>query len=113
MQETIDNVYEQFVDVVATGRSLTKDSVRQLADGRIYTGEQAYHHGLVDTLGTLQTAVAIAGNLGKIQGEPRVVKEKEKEKLFDLLMGAQTRKTLEEMGTRMQNGSPLEYRFNY
>ncbi|PLX31076.1 MAG: signal peptide peptidase SppA [Ignavibacteria bacterium] len=113
LQKTIDNVYDQFVDVVVRGRGLSEDSVRSLADGRIYTGEQAYDSGLIDTLGTLLTAVTIAGNLGKIQGEPRIVRERESEKLFDLLMGTETRKTIEQMGTRMHNRTPLEYRFNY
>lgn len=113
MQKTIDNVYDQFVDVVVRGRNMSKDSVLNLADGRIFTGAQAYDLGLVDTLGTLQTAVVIAGNLGKVQGDPRIVREREQEKLFDLLMGTETRKTIEQMGTRLHGGSPLEYRFNY
>ncbi|MBE0644819.1 MAG: signal peptide peptidase SppA [Bacteroidetes bacterium] len=113
LQRTIDNVYEQFVDIVARGRGMEADSVRNLADGRIYTGEQAYGNGLVDTLGTLYTAIRIAGNLGKIKGEPRVMREKEQETLLDLLVGTRARHSIEQMGTQMQPGGPLEYRMHY
>ncbi|MBN1447101.1 MAG: S49 family peptidase, partial [Bacteroidetes bacterium] len=112
-QGTIDNIYEQFVSVVSRGRSLSEDSVRTLADGRIFTGEQAYALGLVDTLGTLQTAVSVAGTLGKIEGEPRITREMEQESLMDILVGTKTRKSLEHMGTRLQQSSPLEYRLLY
>ncbi len=113
LQRTIDNIYDQFVEVVVRGRQLSDDSVRTLADGRIFTGEQAYGLGLVDTLGTLQTAVTIAGTLGKIEGEPRITREREEESLMDIVLGAQTRQTIEDMGTRLRNQSPLEYRLIY
>lgn len=113
LQRTIDNIYDQFVEVVVRGRNLTDDSVRVLADGRIYTGEQAYNLGLVDTLGTLQTAVTLAGTLGKIEGEPRITREREEESLMDIIMGSQTRKTIEDMGSRLRNQTPLEYRLIY
>lgn len=113
LQRTINNVYEQFVDVVVKGRDMQIDSVRKLADGRIYTGQQAYDNGLVDTLGTLYTAIRIAGNLGKITGEPRVMREKEVETLLDMLVGTRARQTIEQMGTQIQQGGPLEYRMHY
>ncbi len=110
LQLTIDNVYGQFVRIVSVARKLPEDSVRVLADGRIYTGEQAYASGLVDTLGTLQTAVTIAGTLGKISGEPRIVEEVEKESILDLLMGARTSETLRRLETSLRSSPPVEYR---
>jgi protease-4 len=113
LQRTIDDVYGQFVDIVVRGRAMSADSVRELADGRIYTGQQAYGNGLVDTLGTLYSAIRIAGNLGKIKGEPRVMREREEETLLDLLVGTRTRRSIEQMGTQLRKDSPLEYRLNY
>lgn len=55
-QTIIDEAYDAFVDVVATGRKMDEDEVRRLADGRIYTGRQAKELGLVDTLGLRRTA---------------------------------------------------------
>ncbi|MCB2204166.1 signal peptide peptidase SppA [bacterium] len=113
LQNTIDNVYEQFVSVVVKGRHLPRDSVLALADGRVFTGQQALGFGLVDTLGTLHTAVIVAGNLGKMQGEPRVVREEEVPNALDYLLGAKARKELEGLQTRLQQGSPLQYRLLY
>lgn len=73
LQSVIDNVHSQFVDAVAEGRGLQRDAVRAIADGRILSGEQAKELGLVDMLGNLEDAVAEAGKMAKIEGEPRVV----------------------------------------
>lgn len=113
LQRTIDDIYGQFVDVVIRGRNMDADSVRQLADGRIFTGRQAMKSGLVDTLGTLYTAIRIAGNLGKIKGEPRVMREKERESLLDMFVGARASRSLERLGSSLQHETPLEYRMLY
>lgn len=113
LQRTIDDVYEQFVGVVARGRKMEADSVRALADGRIFTGRQAYGNGLVDTLGTLDTAIRIAGVLGKIEGEPRVTRERERETVLDMLVGTKARQSIETIGTELRPNSPLEYRMHY
>ncbi len=110
LQGSIDNVYGQFVRIVADARKISEDSVRILADGRIYTGEQAFSSGLVDTLGTMQTAIAIAGTLGKISGEPRITEEVERESLLDTFMGTKASQTLRRFESMLQNTSPVEYR---
>lgn len=53
----IDEMYMQFVKVVSTGRKLNIETVKKIADGRIYTGKQALEKGLVDQLGYLEDAV--------------------------------------------------------
>lgn len=55
-QKIIDEAYDGFVDVVVEGRDMDEDRVRELADGRIYTGRQAEELGLVDELGLRRTA---------------------------------------------------------
>jgi protease-4 len=72
LQTTVDDIYAQFVETVALEREMDEASVRALADGRILSGRQALDAGLVDRLGTLSDAVAIAGRMGGIEGEPRV-----------------------------------------
>lgn len=59
-QAMVDDIYEQFVDVVAQGRNMEREEVIALADGRIYTGRQAKELGLVDELGNFHTALDIA-----------------------------------------------------
>jgi len=67
MQEMVDEYYELFVDVVAEGRGLSKDEVRNLATGQIYTGTEAKELGLVDALGGLDTATELAMELAGIE----------------------------------------------
>jgi protease IV len=87
-QGLIDNMYNQFVSAVASGRRMTSESVRRLADGRVYTGQEAKTNGLVDELGTLQDAIAVAGKMAGISGEPRIVTPPKKQfSLLDLLLG--------------------------
>jgi protease-4 len=86
IQSVIDNVHSQFVDSVAEGRKLAREDVLAIADGRIFSGEQAKELGLVDRLGNLEDAVAEAGKMAKIEGEPRVVTPpKKKFSIFELL----------------------------
>jgi protease-4 len=51
LQGLVMDMYGQFVDMVASGRHLDPDRVRQLADGRAYTGRQALQLGLIDAIG--------------------------------------------------------------
>ncbi|MHB1049616.1 MAG: signal peptide peptidase SppA [Bacteroidota bacterium] len=86
-QEMIDDVHDQFISAVAEERKLPKESVRKLADGRVYTGRKAYELHLIDTLGTYQDAIMIAAELAGIDRSPKIIKEKKKEKLSDMLFG--------------------------
>jgi len=72
-QEIIDEVYGEFVAVVAEGRDMSEDDVREIADGRICTGAQAKEMGLVDELGYLPDVIDRAAELGGIEGEPRII----------------------------------------
>ncbi|MBN1376233.1 MAG: signal peptide peptidase SppA [Dehalococcoidia bacterium] len=67
LQKTTDQIYEQFVNVVAEGRHLSAERVRELATGQAYTGLEAKQLGLVDELGGIQTAVDLAAQLANIQ----------------------------------------------
>lgn len=68
-QGFIEDFYATFLDRVSSGRKLEKDQVHAVAQGRVWTGEQALGHGLVDELGGLDTAVAKAAELGGVKGE--------------------------------------------
>jgi protease-4 len=62
----IREAYDQFVQAIADGRSMDKTKVLQLADGRIYTGNQAKQNGLVDELGNFDDAIHKARELAHI-----------------------------------------------
>jgi protease IV len=85
-QGVLDDVHDQFIDAVAKSRKMDKEKVREIADGRIFTGKQAISLGLVDELGNLSDAVNCAARMAGIKGRPRVVEEQKKGlSLLDLL----------------------------
>ncbi len=86
IQDLIDNVYSQFKLVVANARNLDTKQIDKVADGKIYTGEQALNLKLIDELGTINDAIKMAGKLGGIEGEPEVINlPKKRSRLMDLL----------------------------
>jgi protease-4 len=70
---TVDVIYDGFVSRVADGRKLPVGTVAQSAKGRVWTGQQAKQLGLVDSLGGLQDAIAIARDLGGIPADQATV----------------------------------------
>lgn len=58
LQSMVDNMYNQFVRVIAKGRGMSEKEVRKLADGRVYDGRQAKQVKLVDEIGRLDDAIA-------------------------------------------------------
>jgi len=57
LQSMIDEMYDEFVDVIVDGRGMSEDVVRELGDGRVYTGNQAKENGLVDEVGSLKDTI--------------------------------------------------------
>jgi protease IV len=87
-QGIVSQLHSQFVRDVALGRKskMKAEDVAKIADGRIFTGEQALALKLVDQIGTIDDAVRTAGKLGGIQGEPAKLWPRRREMtLFDLL----------------------------
>jgi protease-4 len=71
----VDTIYDGFVSRVAEGRKLPAGTVAQSAKGRVWTGQQAKQLGLVDSLGGLQDAIAVARDLGGIPADqPTVIR---------------------------------------
>ncbi|OPY26226.1 MAG: protease 4 [Methanocella sp. PtaU1.Bin125] len=73
VQDIVNESYNRFVRSVARGRNLSEDYVRSVADGRIYTGTRAKEMGLVDDLGGLYDAIAVAQKLAGVKGKPQIV----------------------------------------
>jgi protease-4 len=90
LQGTVDDIHAQFVEAVAASRGMSIEDVAAIADGRVFSGRQALEAGLVDRLGTLEDAVALAGRMAGINGKPRVQEPVRRERLtlMDLLTGA-------------------------
>ncbi len=110
-QEMIDDIYDQFVTTVAEERKLKKSLVKLYADGRVFTGKKAYELKLIDTLGTYQDAIKIAARLAEMYGTPRVIKERKKERLSDMIFG-EVRNGITELKNELLNQPIVQYRFN-
>jgi protease-4 len=84
IQSVIDSIQGQFIDAVALGRDIPRKKIAALADGRIFSGEQAKALGLVDELGNLEDAIKSAAEKTGISGEPDVIyPEKKRLSLLD------------------------------
>ncbi len=87
LKDVVTSVYEQFISVILENRKISETELRNLADGRIFSGAQAKEYQLVDTLGSLEDAILIATNMVGIKGEPQVWQERKRIRIFDWLFG--------------------------
>ncbi|HEX8895793.1 MAG TPA: signal peptide peptidase SppA [Terriglobales bacterium] len=88
MQGLIDNMHAQFIDSVAKGRRVKVEEIKPLADGKVWTGEQAIPLKLIDQIGDFRAAVEDTAKSVGIKGEPTIVRpEKDRKSVLDLLFG--------------------------
>jgi protease-4 len=88
MQDLINNMFGQFVHAVADGRGLKYDDVKAIANGKVWTGEQAKSMNLIDGVGDFETVVADTAKSVGIRGEPTLVHpDRDRKTLMDLLLG--------------------------
>ncbi len=112
LQAVVEDSYANFVAIVAHGRELDEAAVREFADGRIFTGERAVEWGLVDSLGYSEDAIRVTGELGGIEGEPRVVRFGSAGTLLDQLLTAGIDSLISTIQARLRMADQplLEYR---
>ncbi len=110
-QQLMDEVHQQFISAVEKERKLSRDSVLKLADGRVFTGEQALANGLIDTIGTFEDAKKITARLAGIKGEPSIVKERKRRlSLLDLALGESKIFELLDLKEKLLDQPILQYR---
>jgi protease-4 len=98
LKEIIQEMYNRFVTVISKGRNMDIEDVKRLADGRIYTAQQAQEKGLVDQVGYISDAIKLTKELAGLK-EARVIKYRKRWQLSDLF------KVVE--GRLLPNASPL------
>ena len=127
MQAYTDNMYNQFLDVVADGRGKSRDEIHQVAQGRVWTGQKASEIGLVDVLGGIDRAIEIAAEKAdlenyKVVEYPSIKKEFWEEILTEMSRsqratltehilgkkeGAKVNKTMNEVQSMMKYREPM------
>lgn len=92
LQKLIDDTYQDFLKAVSEGRKMPLEQVRKLADGRIYTGNQAHQHKLLDALGSYQDALSDLQTMTQTGKKPKI-KEYSKASFEDVfsMLGTQIR----------------------
>ncbi len=96
IQIMVDDLYQQFVEVVAEGRKMDEDQVRKLADGRVYTGHQAKELGLIDEYGNLYDAIDGAAALAGLGARPEIV-EYDRSNPLSTLLSASNKVNIEKL----------------
>ena len=116
-QDIVNDSYDQFLDVVSMERKMDKEKLKEYANGRVFTGRQAKDIGLIDSLGTFEDAVRIAGRMAGIEGEPSLVREKERlslaERILDGFTNNEIKSIKEEIKDEFMNQPLLQYKFVY
>ncbi len=113
-EELIQDTYKQFLTVVERERQIPHEKLLAIADGRVYSGEQAHELGLVDTLGTYEDAIRIASDLVGIRGEPTIVKMRERRRtgFLDLLLSS-AKENMLDAKRELLDQDMLQYKLPY
>jgi protease-4 len=86
LQDVVTDVHQQFIEAIANGRGMSIADITKIADGRIFTGRQAYSLKLVDQLGGLQATIGQLAAKAGIIGAPNVIREKPNTGLLDWVL---------------------------
>jgi protease-4 len=84
-KQYLSSFYDVFIDMVAEGRGMSREAVHEVAQGRVWTGEQALERGLVDRLGNLEDAVQVAAELAEVS-DPTVRRVPASKGLLDIFL---------------------------
>ena len=111
VQASIEKGYDDFLSLVADGRDMTKAEVDAIAQGRVWSGEDAHRLGLVDKLGDLEDAVESAAKLANISDyEVRFIKREidpTEQMIRDILQNAETKGSLQSVNNAAAKSNPL------
>ncbi len=116
-QDIVNDSFEQFLEVVSKERKMDKEKLKEYATGRVFTGRQSKEIGLIDSLGTYEDAIRIAARMGGIEGEPTLVKERQRlslvERILDNFSNNEIKSIKEELKNEFVNQPMLQYKFEY
>ena len=110
IQELVDDIYNQFVDVVARERKLSREKVTEIADGRVFSGRKAKEYGLVDDLGDMGYAAKLASKLSGKEGKYDLVyPRKKRASIFDYFLESAANHLSDSLKEKMEPWSGVSY----
>jgi len=113
IQELVDDIYNQFIDVIVENRQLTREQVVAIADGRVFTGRKAKDLGLVDQLGDLSAAARLASQLSGKDGKYDLVyPQKKHPSVFDYMFESAANQFTRALTQKAEKWSGVSYLYN-
>jgi protease-4 len=110
IQELVDDIFNQFVDVIVKERKLPREKVVAIADGRVFSGRKAKELGLVDELGDMASAAKLACKLAGKDGKYDLVyPSKKRTSVFDYLLESTASQISNSLKEKMGSLSGLNY----
>jgi len=113
LQGLVDDIYNQFIDVVVRDRKITRDEIIKIADGRIFSGRQAKEYGLVDSLGNMAAAAKLASQLAGKNGEYDLIYPRRKHaSFFDYLFESAANQLNRSLNDKVENWGMVGYLYH-
>ncbi|MCX5849074.1 MAG: signal peptide peptidase SppA [Deltaproteobacteria bacterium] len=110
VQDLVDDIYNQFIDVIVKERKLPREKVVEIADGRVFSGRRAKELGLVDSLGDMTSAAKLASQLAGGKGKYDLVyPSKKRTSVFDYLLEGAATHISNSLKEKMESKSGLSY----
>jgi len=113
IQDLVDDIYNQFVDVIVRDRKMSREKVINIADGRVFSGRQAKEYGLVDRLGDMGAAAKLASQLSGKSGKYDIIYPKKKRaSIFDYVFESAASQFSRSLKEKVENWGGVGYLYN-
>jgi protease IV len=110
IQDLVDDIYNQFVDVIVKGRNLSREKVVAIADGRVFSGRKAKELGLVDELGDMASAARLASKLAGKDGKYDLVyPAKKRASVLDYFMESAASQLSSSLKEKLESKGGISY----
>jgi len=110
IQELIDDIYNQFVDVIVRDRKIPRKKVIAIADGRVFTGRKALEYGLVDKLGGIGVAAKLASQLAGRDGKYELIyPRKKRESILDYVFESAANQLIRSISEKAESWKGVGY----
>lgn len=110
IQDLVDDIYNQFVDVIVRDRKISREKVMAIADGRIFSGRKAREYGLIDQLGDMASAAKLASQLSGKNGKYDLVfPTKKRASIFDYVLEGAASQLSNSLKEKIDNWSGVGY----